>query len=369
MIPKIALFIPNLEGGGAERATVVLANQLIKQGYSVDIILVRKSGPFVKKISKEVKLVVLSDKIFFYCKPVYALSAFYGLYKYIKRNKPSHLISSLTGANITTLLIKKIFNINTKVIIVEHNTLLNINSKGKTYYYFMKWLYPTSDKIITVSKGIFDDIHKKLGITDDKICVINNPHDIDKIREMGKSCINHEWFFDKNIPIILGIGRLCPQKDFSTLIKAAAIVRKKMRIRVIILGEGDELHNLKTLCNKLNIIDDVYFAGFVENPFAYLKQSSLYVLSSRWEGLPNSIIESLIVGTPVVATDCHSGPSEILQNGKYGKLVPVNDPTSLANAILEQIETFPDRKNLMKRAEIYSPENISRNYIELLESL
>jgi glycosyltransferase involved in cell wall biosynthesis len=178
--------------------------------------------------------------------------------------------------------------------------------------------------------------------------------------------MQHVWFNNKEIPVIIAVGKLKPQKDFETLIKAFAKVRTKFKARLIILGEGPMLSDLNLLVEKLNITDDVIFEGFVQNPFKYMRNADLFVLSSKYEGLPGVLVQALACGCPVVSTDCPSGPREILENGRYGPLVPVADENALATAIIAQLQTRHDRDYLQTRGRSFSEEEAVRGYLRVL---
>jgi glycosyltransferase involved in cell wall biosynthesis len=140
-------------------------------------------------------------------------------------------------------------------------------------------------------------------------------------------------------------------------------------MRLLILGEGKLRPSLTSLAEELDIVEDLAMPGFVDNPFQYFARADLFVLSSRWEGLGNVVIEALACGCPVVSTDCPSGPAEILENGKYGTLVPVGDPEALAAAILKSLDTPMDRQRLRDRGAKFSVENATRQYLDLIGEL
>src|SRR5205807_1946109 len=169
-------------------------------------------------------------------------------------------------------------------------------------------------------------------------------------------------------PVLVAVGRLRMQKDFPTLIKAFALVRKVRLARLVIIGEGRQGANLQRLIETLGLKDDVALAGYMENPFAWMARASLYVLSSVWEGLPGVLIEALACGCPVVSTNCPSGPSEILDAGAYGRLVPCRDPEAMAEAILSTLDQPCDRQSLRNRAQAFSVEAAAERYAALIEN-
>jgi glycosyltransferase involved in cell wall biosynthesis len=173
------------------------------------------------------------------------------------------------------------------------------------------------------------------------------------------------WFKSQAIPVILSAGRLVKEKDYETLIRAFAMVRKKRPARLAILGEGAERNSLLELTERLGIKEDVALLGFKTNPYVYMARATVFVLSSTVEGLPNVIVEAMAVGTPIVSTDCKSGPREILDDGKYGILVPVGDADALAKAIEKQLDEPTDKELLLKRSEDFSLEKVIDQFLEI----
>jgi glycosyltransferase involved in cell wall biosynthesis len=199
--------------------------------------------------------------------------------------------------------------------------------------------YPWADGIVTVSQGVAKDLAQITGLPLERIRVIYNPVITPELREQTKETTDHPWFAPGEPPVVLGAGRLVEQKDFPTLIRAFAQVRRVRPARLIILGSGREQKRLEALVQDLSIEEDVGWLGFVKNPFAYMAHSAVFVLSSAWEGLPTVLIEAMAAGASVVSTNCESGPAEILDNGKYGSLVAVGNSEAMAEAILNVLSS------------------------------
>jgi glycosyltransferase involved in cell wall biosynthesis len=195
--------------------------------------------------------------------------------------------------------------------------------------------YPWSDGIIAVSRGVAKDLTDVTGLPLERIHTIYNPTITPILLEKAKEPIDHPWFKPGELPVILGVGKLYEQKDFPTLLRAFARVRQVKPCRLVILGRGPQRQKLNALTRELGLSQEVAMLGFVENPYAYMARAAVFVLSSAWEGLPNALIEAIALETPVVSTNCESGPQEILDHGKYGSLVPVGDSDAMAQAILE----------------------------------
>ena len=201
----------------------------------------------------------------------------------------------------------------------------------------------------------------------EKIKVIYNPVVNKSLINKSIEEIHHPWLNNKDLPVILGIGRLTKQKNFEHLIKSFKEVLKVKKARLIILGEGEERSNLEKLIINNNLIDLVDLPGFVDNPYAFMKKADVFVLSSSWEGFGNVIVESMSVGTPVVCTDCKSGPNEILNNGEYGFLVKVNDIEDMSNKILKILINNPfEKKSIINRSNDFEANKITTKYLETI---
>ena len=228
--------------------------------------------------------------------------------------------------------------------------------------------YPWAELIIAVSKGVAEDVSYLTGLPLSKIQVIHNPIFTQDLLTKAEEPINHSWFVPKEAPIILGVGRLEYVKDFATLIKAFAIVRQSLKSRLVIIGDGRVRGELQRLVNELGLEDEVSLPGFSNNPYAYMKNADVFVLSSVYEGFGNVLVESLAVGTPVVSTDC-PGPAEILEYGKYGRLVGVHDANGLARAILATLSEPVDLQLLQQRANDFPLDGIVEKYLNTLNQL
>lgn len=333
---RIAFFIPSCHGGGAERVMVTFANSFAKRGVLTDLVVCSLSGPYVNEIDKQVNV--------FDLKTVHASRSLPALLKYIHDNEPKAMISSNPETNIFAIIAKWLSGKNLTLAVREPNTpsvagkIKNSSFPFKSFLIAVlrRMLYKYADLIIAPSKGVAYDLIKNKIAPESKVYVIYNPVDIEMIHDKMKEPVSHPWL-EGPVPVILSAGRLTKQKDFSTLIKAFGIVTDITPCKLIILGEGEQRKELETLVQELKLEGKVHMPGFVGNPFAFMARSSLFVLSSAWEGLPNVLIQAMACGMPVVATDCPSGPREILDDGKYGDLVPPGDPEKLAEAICRNL--------------------------------
>ena len=327
---RVAIFVPSMAGGGAEKSMLRLAHGLAQRGHTVDLVLARAEGPYLAMVTELVRVVDLrADRVLF------SLPA---LVRYLRRERPDALLSTLDYANIVALWARRLARVPNKVVVNEQNTISltsqhSLQRRQRLVPQLVKHFYPWADQIIGNSQGVADDLSQVIGLPSRQIQVVYNPVVTPELRERAKVLPNHPWLEPGQPPVLLAVGRLTIQKDFPTLIHAFAQVRRTRPARLLILGEGPERHALEALVKKLKLEQDVSLLGFVENPYAYMARASLFILSSRWEGLPTVLIEALSCGVPVVSTDCPSGPREILAGGQYGALVPVQDAPALAETI------------------------------------
>jgi glycosyltransferase involved in cell wall biosynthesis len=327
---KLAIFLPSLGGGGAERAMLNLAHGLAESGCTVDLVLAQAKGPYLSKVHESVQIVDLNASR--------VLTSLPALARYLRREQPGALLSVLDYANVVALWARRLAGIPDRVVVNEQNTISRSASNSprrrqRMVPYLVRYFYPWADCIIGNSHGVAADLSQVIGLPPERIKILYNPVVTPEVREKARAPLSHPWFEADQPPVVLAVGRLTNQKDFPTLIRAFAQVRQVRPARLLILGEGPGRPILESLVKQLGLANDVALPGFVDNPYAYMSRASLYVLSSRWEGLPTVLIEALYCGPPIIATDCPSGPREILADGRYGSLVPVGDVTALTQAI------------------------------------
>jgi glycosyltransferase involved in cell wall biosynthesis len=340
-----------------------LARGFVERSLEVDMVLASADGPMQASLPEEVRVVDLNASRMRFVLP--------GLVRYLSKNRPSVVLSALHSANVMLLLARRIARADTRVVISIHNTISRVTrDASKTGVRLIpllsRWLFPWADGIVAVSAGVADDFSRTIGIPRDRIRVIYNPVVTPELYEQARADPGHPWLSGSGPPTVMGVGRLSRQKDFETLIRAFRSVLTRRRVRLLILGEGEERLSLEALVRELDLEDEVCMPGFVENPFAYMARASLLVLSSAWEGLPTVLIEALALGLPVVATNCKSGPDEILDGGRLGRLVPVGDSEALAGAILSSLEESIDRDTLRQRARDFSLTEIPDQYLEIM---
>lgn len=333
--PDIAIFLRCLYSGGAERVLLNLARGFVQQGLKVDMVLAVSSGALLKQLPTEIRLIDLKAES--------KISILPKLVEYLRTENPASMLAALHYPCEIALLAKRIARVSTRIIVSEHNHL-SLEAKRVSQLSVRltplaaRLLYPFADGIISVSQGVKEDLAKVTNLPQKRIDLIYNPVITPELFVKAREKVNHPWFQSEEPPVILAVGRLHKQKDYPTLLRAFVRVRQVRPCRLVILGEGPEKDNLNKLINELGIEKDVTMLGFVDNPYAYMANSRVFVLSSAWEGFGNVIAEALAVGTPVVSTNCKSGPAEILKNGKYGELIPVGNTKAMAEAILKVLK-------------------------------
>ncbi|MCZ6801730.1 MAG: glycosyltransferase [Nitrospirae bacterium] len=391
---RLALFIPSLAGGGVARFTLNLAKSFASRGHKIDLLLCRVAGPYLDQIPEGVTIVKLKAcsgwrgrrsalaadykafrelmlPILLPYKAPKPVNFLPDLVRYLQSERPDALFSAKTPCNLVALWANRLAGGSTRIVVSERSSLSPIVQSKKEWRWrfvppIIRRVYPWADGIISVSKGVGDDVSLLTGIPRERITTIYNPIMNLEIHNKSLSPVKHPWFVANDLPIILGVGRLVLQKDFPCLLRAFRHVRSARRARLVILGEGRLRRELEALAQTLGISQDVSMPGFTENPYAFMARASVLALSSAWEGFGNVIGEALACGCPVVSTDCPSGPAEVLKNGAYGTLVPVGDDKALAEAILAVLDKPPDRARLRARASEFNLDPISEEYLQLL---
>ena len=353
---RLAFYLPNLGGGGAERMMLNLAQGFSEQGVTLDMVLARAEGPFLKNLPDGVRSVDLEAAGVFKSIP--------SLVRYLRAEQPEVLLSTLHYANLAAVVACKLAGVKTRVFLREAN-MLSVGTTGgfksRAILASVKRLYPWSSGVVAVSEGVADDVRSFVNMPHEKIHTIYNPVVTSELCRQRDVPVAHPWL-EAEQPVFLGVGRLTEQKDFNTLIRAFAKVRNQRAAKLIILGEGEQRAQLQGLAAELGVAEEVDLPGFVDNPFAFMRRASVFVLSSAWEGLPGVLIQAVACGCPAVSTDCPSGPREVLEGGRYGELVPVGDAAAMADAMLRTLDTPVDAKVLERRAQAFSVEASTKAY-------
>jgi glycosyltransferase involved in cell wall biosynthesis len=397
---RIAIFLPSLEGGGAERSMLNLTRGFLAKGRSVDIVLCRARGAYLGDIPEGANMIELTATPGPWARCVTAINhatdipaltrpvllarkiapevcRVKSLQDYIAQHRPDVILSALPYCNLAAIWAKQRSGGFVPVVVSERIVLSTYcaafpNASRWRWRYLpelVRQTYPGADAVVAVSNEVADDLRTRVGLVHDSINTIYNPVVDDDLRRRAQEPIEHKWFEPDAPPVILGVGRFTEQKDFATLIQAFATVRKSKNARLVLLGEGRLREELEEQALRLGIAADVDLPGFVENPFRYMMRASVLVLSSRYEGLPGAIIQALACGCPVVSTDCPGGSREILAAGQYGTLVDIGDATGMAQAIRNELDRPRPRETLLTRAEDFSVARGVEHYLKLLDEV
>ena len=340
-----------------------LARGMIDAGVAVDMVLIKARGEHVKAIPAQAHVIRLHSR--------HTATSLFGLMRYLRRERPDALLAVKHRAIRTAVRARRLAGINIPLAGRLGTTVSAALDgcgilKRWLWYRAMRNSYRHVDTIIAVSQGVAEDVRAIAGLHAGRLRVIRNPVITPELYQQAGEALDHPWFSDHNIPVILAAGRLTRQKDFPTLLRAFALVRRQQSCRLVILGEGGDRHKLEQLVHDLGIGDDVQLPGFVANPFRYIARARLFVLSSRWEGSPNSLTEAMALGTPVVSTDCPSGPRELLAGGQYGPLVPIGDDQALAQAMIHTLAQPPDGQGLRVAVADYNHDTCAAAYLQTL---
>lgn len=359
----IAILVSYSGQGGVEKAVNLLSGGFLEHGVRIDLITPKLTGEHTASIPSGVNIVRFKTR--------HTYSSLFPLAGYLRREKPDALLAVKHRAIVTAVLASLFSRYKGRLVGSIHTNIsasLRYSSlvKRVVFRWIMRICYPRTDMITGVSEGVARDIMDLTGVPSDKVAVVYNPVVIPDIERMGRMPAEHPWFSDGGPPVILGIGRLTRQKDFHTLIRSFSEVIKTTPCRLIILGEGEDLQSLGDLAKNLEVEKLVDFPGFQSNPYSFLGGSGLFVLSSRWEGFGMVLVEAMALGIPVVSTDCPSGPREILGEGLYGPLVPVQNPTLMSQAIIQVLKNPPEKELLRSASENFSIERITKRYLDVL---
>ena len=363
----LAFYVPSLTVGGAERVTVTIANGLAEQEYNVDLLVSFCEGEFKKEVRSDVRLIDLETPSI----PGIGIGAAVpALRRYLRTESPSMIFSQMTYANDVCLFAHGLVGSDAVAVPTVHNTLgVQESPKEKFVEWLAGRLSDRADQFVAVSDGAAESIVEHVGVSPEDVTVLHNPIPVEEVRMRSREPVDHEWVGVPEYEVVLGVGRLEPQKNFGSFLKAFKRVHEaRPQTRAIIVGRGSERGELRQLVRDLGISDRVSFPGYVDNPYGYMAGASVLAMSSVHEGLPTVIIEALACGCPVVSTDCPSGPYEILEGGEVGPLVPVGDESALADEIHTTLADPPQKERLIERARDFAPEAVLRDYEAFIQA-
>jgi glycosyltransferase involved in cell wall biosynthesis len=397
---RIAVMLPSLKGGGAERSMLNLINGFLARGRKVDLVLCQAKGAYLTEVPAGVNLIELEavnglrarwvamignlrhffallQPVLLAKKVVPEIARIPSLQHYLNTHNPDVVLSAITYANLAVIWAKQ-FSASRVPVVVSERIALHTYCTDPVNYRKKKWrylpqlverTYPGADLVVAVSQAAADELVTHIGVSRESVTTIHNPVVDENLHVQARQPLDHPWFSSGEVPVILAAGRLTEQKDFATLLHAFALVRAQQPVRLVIVGEGRLREELQSLANELGVQDDLDMPGFVSNPFQFMARASVLVLSSLYEGLPGVLIQALACGCPVISTDCPGGSREILADGKYGALVDVGDAGAMADAIRASLDNPQDKAVLQERALDFSVDHAVDTYLELLDAV
>jgi glycosyltransferase involved in cell wall biosynthesis len=361
--PRIACFLSTSGHSGVDRLARHLLPALVGRGYRVDLLKVREHGPHLEHCDPAPRIVDLGT--------AHTLLALPAVVRYLRRERPAVMLSDKDRVNRLALAARALAGVPTRLILRSGITIsVDLASRGALDRWVqrrsMGLLYRFADRVLVPSLGAADDMTAYTGLERARIQAVPSPVVPARLFDEPLPVPDHPWFAPGQPPLILSVGELCGRKDFATLIRAFARLRARRPVRLMILGEGRHRERLLALAANLGVKEDVALPGFVPQPYSYMAHAALFAFSSRWEGLPFVPVEALAVGTPVVSTDCPSGPREILDNGRYGPLVPVGDDAALAEAMRATLDDPLPREVLQRAARRFEIEAATSAYLDAM---
>lgn len=366
--PDVALFLPTLYSGGAERVQINLARYFLDRGLRVDLVVCKYFGSLKDKVPVGVRLVSLDASKVMFSLPAYL--------RYLRIARPRVVLSSVENANVVSCL-GKMFSFHRHRLVVRLDN--SLSEPGMLPLQAHRWpmmmavvsTFHLADEFVGVSRGVAEQLRRVPGLGKKPIHHIYNP-----IIHKGFDALAGETpalpsSIAPGEAFVLAVGRLHKQKGYENLLRAFARVVARRPSHLVILGEGDDREELQNLADSLGIASYVHLLGYRSNALAYMRQAAVFVLSSVAEGFGNVVVEALACGAPVVSTDCPHGPREILADGRFGTLVPVGDVDTLARAIAASLDApRPALSNALKQhLQLFSIEAIGKRYLEELDLL
>jgi glycosyltransferase involved in cell wall biosynthesis len=391
----VAVFVKNFEYGGTQRVLLRIANKLHEYGHRVQIVS-GGTGPLRSTVCSEIEQIELRSgsrlaarfaalrshpnaarelmlPVVLALHPVKGLPLLRSLTNYLSEAQPDVLVSATASLNIIAALARRQAGVDTGLILTEHVSLdqRRIDDRRWARRFLpdlMRNIYGDADAVVGVSSSVAADLRNLLGVSDERVRCIYNPAVPDDISKLTRAPVEHPWFDVEQPPVVLSAGRAGRTKDYSTLVHAFVRVREQRRARLVLLSSGTRgtlqaklLDSLRTLADSLGVGEDFAILDFTPNPFRYMARAGVFVSSSTTEGFGNVVAEALACGCPVVSTQTE-GPVEVLQNGRYGQLVPVGDEVAMAKALVKALGAPRNSAELALRASTFSEERAGRAY-------
>jgi glycosyltransferase involved in cell wall biosynthesis len=340
-----------------------LSQALALANIDLDVLLIKARGPHVAALPSAATVIKLKSR--------HTATSVWEVARYLRSARPDALLAVKHRAILAALRARSLARADTPISgrlgTTVSAALANKSERRKRHWYrAMKKYYPRLHRLIAVSQGVANDVISITGMPQSQVPVVRNPTISPELLTAAQEHISHPWLENPATPVILGVGRLTEQKDFATMLSAFARVTKVRPARLIILGEGNLRDALEAQAVALGVSESVVLPGFQANPWAWMRHATLFVLSSRWEGSPNTLTEAMALGVPVVSTDCPSGPTELLDGGKIAPLVPMGDPEALSQAILAVLAEPPDPRTLIQAVAPYHRDVSATAYLRVM---
>ena len=341
-----------------------LVNALVRQGYRVDLVLGHDGAKRPRGLDRAVPVFDLGTSN--------AITGVPRLAVYLRRRRPAAMLGHRVRVTALMHRARRLSGVPVRLYSTINTHLTSRFEhmparKAASQQALLRHYYPRNEGVLAISQGVAADVIDVLGLDHDTVPVLPNPVLTPELPALVREPPPHPWLTDRGVPVIMGMGRLQPQKDFHTLLRAFARLSGQRDARLIILGEGDQRESLLHLAAELGVADNVDLPGFMTNPYPWLAHADAFALSSTWEGLGNALIEAMAVGTPVVATDCRSGPAETLDHGRHGPLVPTGDCVALADGIERVLREPPDADTLSRSVARYDADISAVRYALAME--
>lgn len=362
--PDLSILVSFSGAGGVERMMLNLVNAFADRGLRIDLLLIKTDRRHLQEIHPSVNRIDLGSG--------HTLTSLPHLIRYLRRVRPPRLLAAKDRAGRVAVIARALSGSHETRLGMRLGTNLTAAFAHKSSWRMwirrlpIRLLYPHIDSIIAVSEGVRQDTLAISGVDPAKVVVVRNPVITPRLRAAASASTPHPWLDRPDRPVILGAGRLTLQKDFEVLVRAFASLHSRRPCRLIILGEGRQREALEALGRELGIGQDLALPGFTPNPYAYMARVDLFVLSSRWEGSPNVLTEAMALGTPVVSTDCPSGPDELLDGGRIAPLVPVGDWQALSEAMASVLDQPPAAEVLLQAVQEYNATTSATRYLEIM---
>lgn len=359
----IAILAATSGHSGVDRLIRNLAPAFALRGHRVDVLQIDGHGPYWDSQADGVHLRRLGT--------AHVDSSLVPLVRYLREMRPNVLLTDKDRVNRLALVARRLAGVPTRLA-VRIGTTVSKNLERRNPVSRWSQLasirlgYRHADAIITPSHGAARDLATIAGLPVERISVLPNPVVDDEFERRAREPVDHPWFHGGGPPVVLGVGELSARKDFGTLLTAFSILRKTRDCRLVILGEGRKREYLEALTRKLSVGGDVDLPGFDPNPLRFMARSAAFALTSTCEGSGIVLVEALAVGTPVVSTDCPSGPREILQDGRYGILVPVANPAAVADALAATLDDPAPPEVLRKSVTEFNVRDSAGAYLRVL---